>query len=216
MTSLSVLIPTAGRESIHRCLESCVDAGLQQGDLVIVIADTHEWDRMEALESLMKALRPVSDVCDTVALVHDAGHHCFGHCQLNAGLDYLQTLPDHRIDYVTCQDDDDIYTAGAFTRMRAAADALAIPQPMLFRFQSWFGPVFWDQERVVAENHIGGHCAVFPNDERLGRFTCRYQGDFDYIRSTLDAWGGDDKAVWVDDVIAVARPQIVKREQVTA
>jgi hypothetical protein len=84
------------------------------------------------------------------------------------------------------------------------------------RFVSWFGPTFWDTPGKAVESHIGGHCAVFPNDELLGRFTCRYQGDYDYIRSTLDNWGGDDQAVWVDDVIAIARPQIAARDKVLA
>lgn len=200
-----MIIPTQGRETLRRCLESCVDAGLRATDDQIVVVDRHEYD-------------PPSNVFDSVrtfatplrVIGHDAGHHCWGHCQLNVG------IKNARGHYILCQDDDDIYAPGAFDRIRAHIAELETPRPLLFRFQSWWGPVYWDTPGVASEGHIGGHCAVFPNDERLGRFTCRYQGDFDYIRSTLDNWGGDSSAVWVDDVIAIARPAVMRRDEVLA
>lgn len=214
MTSIAIAIPTTGRDTLTRCLESCVYAGLEAGDLVAVIADTREWDQDSAIESLLAALRPIATTCAVVALTHNAGHICWGHCQLNIGLDYIQLVQPR--DYVMCQDDDDIYVTGAITRIREALDERAANAPMLARFQSWWGAVYWDTHGVATEGHIGGHCAVFPNDERLGRFTCRYQGDYDYIRATLDNWGGESQATWLDEVIAVARPQVVQRERVTA
>lgn len=209
MTSLSILIPTQGRESLTRALESCLAAGLTIDDEVIVIGDTHE--PVPDIAAMMRSvLRGQFYVPNDFYFPHDAGHHCWGHCQINHGITLALG------DYIVCQDDDDIFDDGALDRIRAQIDALKQPAPLLFRFKSWFGPVFWDTPGIAAENHIGGHCAVFPNDERLGRFTCRYQGDYDYIRSTLDNWGGDDQAVWVDDVIAIARPAVVKLNEVLA
>ena len=196
---LGIVIPTQGRETLQRAMESCWSQMAPQDELIIVV------DRYEMPTFHQRFTHP-----QTMVLNYDAGHHCWGHCQLNYGLSIA------RADYILCQDDDDIYAPGAFDRIRSAIDALKQPRPLLFRFQSWFGPIFWDEPGVARESHIGGHSAVFPNDERLGRFTCRYAGDFDYIRSTLDNWGGDHRAVWVDDVIAIARPSVVRREEVLA
>jgi len=184
--SLSIIIPTQGRPSLARAVRSCVDAGYQAGDEIIVAVDTHG--------AAAVGLPPLD--LPARVIQWDAGHNCWGHCQINAALDVAWGQ------YITCQDDDDIYAPGAFGAMRAAASGV----PMLFRFQSYHGGIYWDERGSVREHHIGGHCAVFPRDRRLGRYTCRYQGDYDYIRSTLDNWGGDHVATWHDDVIAIARP----------
>lgn len=211
MTTLSIIIPTQGRETLERCLKSCIDAGLKIDDEVLVIGDTHGALLNDIPTMMHAAFRGAGFyIPNDWYFPFDAFHHCWGHCQLGHGIEKA------RGDYILCQDDDDVYEDGAFDRIRSAIDSLKQPRPLLFRFQSWWGPVFWDAPGRAAENHIGGHCAVFPNDERLGRFTCRYQGDYDYIRSTLDNWGGDDQAVWVDDVIAIARPAVVRRDEVLA
>jgi glycosyltransferase involved in cell wall biosynthesis len=197
MTTLSILIPTPGQgRPLSRCLDS-IKPQLHPGDEVLVIGDTHDGPLPE-VEAL------VAEYGDLFRYIgHDAGHHCFGHCQLNHGLEQAKG------DYLTANDDDDIYTPDAFAAMRAVAERLPEPRPLLFRFQSHYGPVWWD-EQVVEINRIGGHCAVFPNlPGRVGRYTCRYQGDFDFIRSTLDLWpGGDLAAVWVNHIIAIARPSL--------
>lgn len=199
MTTLSVLIPTQGRDTLKRAVLSAIGAGLGEDDELIIVADTFEVAKPEALHKSILRMVSGSPIGHIRYLELDDGHHCYGHCQLNHGLEQASGR------YIHCQDDDDIYTDGSIARIKRFADGLPEPVPMLFRFKSWFGPTFWDHPGLVAENHIGGHCAVFPNDEKLGRFTCRYQGDFDYIRSTLDNYP-PDTAVWVDDVICRARP----------
>lgn len=215
MTTLSIVIPTQGRETLKRAVQSCVDAGLKTGDQIVIVGDTFESPVNAVYERVQEAWELIPFRIGRLWIAHDAGHHCWGHCQLNAALDAMCDDDDHeehpRVngDYILCQDDDDVYAAGALTSIRERIDALPEPAPLLFRFRSWWGNVYWDVPGKAIENHIGGHCAVFPNDARLGRFSCRYQGDYDYIRSTLDNWGGDDTAVWVDDVIAIARPSEV-------
>jgi len=205
MTTLSVIIPTQGRDTLERTLRSCLDAGLRPDDEILVVADTHEPLIGNIIEMMSRAMRSMDlYIPNNFLVTHDAGHHCFGHCQINHGLEIA------RGDYIVLNDDDDVFASGAFDRIRAAADELPEPRPLLFRFQSMFGVVYWLEPHAgtAYEGQIGGHCAVFPNDKRLGRFSCRYNGDYDYIRSTLDNWGGDSEAVWIDDVIAIARPPV--------
>jgi glycosyltransferase involved in cell wall biosynthesis len=193
--SISVLIPTAGRATLERALHSVVPQ-LGSEDEVIVVGDIHD-GRLPGTEGVVRRFGP-----QVRYLPHDAGHHCFGHCQLNAAIETA------RGDYIHCNDDDDIYTPDAFSTFRRATRRLDEPRPLLFRFRSYYGPVFWDTEGVIRENHIGGHCLLMPNlPGRTGRFTCRYQGDYDWIRSTLDLWPNKEgDALWEPSIIALARP----------
>lgn len=199
MTTLSVLIPTQGRETLKRAVRSAMNAGLDENDELIVIADTHGVPDTDALKQSI--LHMVANYVVPVRYMElDAGHHCWGHCQLNHGLERASSQ------WVHCQDDDDIYTDGSIARMKRQAGKQLMPAPMLFRFMSYFGMVFWDRMGVAAEGHIGGHCLLAPNTSRLGRFTCRYNGDFDYIASTLKNYRMES-VQWIDDVICHARPE---------
>lgn len=167
---------------------------LAPDDEVLVIGDTHE-------RELPMVARLVGSYGPNFRYVgYDAGCHDYGHSQLNHGIDLAQG------DYIHVNDDDDVWTPTAAVMMRRAIDAVP-DRPHLFRFQSYFGLVFWDQRGVVQRDHIGGHCLLAPNiPGKVGRFGCEYAGDFDMIRSTLDLHGGDESAVWHDDLVAVARP----------
>jgi hypothetical protein len=52
---------------------------------------------------------------------------------------------------------------------------------------------------------VGGHCMVVPNvPEKLGQWTDRYEGDFDFIEDTLKRWEPLEP-VWRQEVIVHAR-----------
>ncbi len=196
--SLSIIIPTHDPDRpLARCLESAA-AQMAPDDECIVVLDAFEMPDSArlAITDTVRSFGPRFS-----AFRYDAGHHCWGHHQQNYGLSCA------RRDFVLGNDDDDVFAPDAFEAIRTIIGNLEVPRPLLFRFRSYFGPVYWDRPRAV-EHHIGGHCAVFPNiPERLGRYTCRYQGDYDFIRSTLDLWPGrDEDAVFVDSIIALARP----------
>lgn len=193
---LSLLIPTAGRETLIRCLKSIQEQEAAPSYECIVIGDTHEGP-LPQVQELVESLGPQFRY-----LEHDAGMHDFGHSQLNYG----DTKA--RGEWLHHQDDDDIYAPGALEAIGQAIAALVEPKPLLFRFKSWYGPVFWAQRGVIAESLIGGHCIVTPNiPDRVGMFGHRYEGDLDYIVSTLDLWpNGQLDAVWIDHVICIARP----------
>jgi GT2 family glycosyltransferase len=195
--TFSFLVPTHREDRpLERCLES-IAWQLGSGDEVIVIGDTFNG-------SLPKVEHLIYRNFDERFryMEYDAGHSCWGHCQLNAGLAVAMG------DWLHVNDDDDVWAPGAVAMMRQAAlDSGG--RPMLFRFQSYVGGMHvWLERGRVERNWIGGHCLVTPNiPGKVGRFDCVYSGDFDYIDTTLKLHGGYESALWKDGVVAIARPQ---------
>lgn len=191
--TLSLLVPTHREDRpLKRCLDS-VAGQLAHSDEVIVVGDTHDGP-LPAVEALVKSYGKQYRY-----LPFDAGHHCYGHCQLDAGIAVA------RGDYVHCNDDDDVWTDGALAAFRKLAGAVPKPVPFLFRFQSYVGPIFWVQVGLFGRNLIGGHCLLAPR-KGIGSFTCEYSGDFDYVESTVNNFGGPQNAVWREEIVCLARP----------
>lgn len=193
--TFSFLVPTHREDRpLRRCLDSVLPQ-MRPGDEVIVIGDTHDGD-LPGVESLVSSY-------GFTYLALDTGFHDYGHSQLNLGLEHA------RGDYIHVNDDDDIWAPGAVGIMRATA-ANYPGRPLLFRFLSYVGLVYWHTRGLFARNHIGGHCLVAPNlPDKVGRWSPEYSGDFDYLESTISLHGGIDSAVWCDQIVAVARPSRV-------
>ena len=191
--TFSFVVPTHREDRpLLRCLNS-LSQQLGADDEVVVVGDVHDGP-LPGVQTLLREFGPPFRY-----LEHDAGHHCFGHCQANAALPFL------RGDYVHVNDDDDVWTPTAVASMRAAANEYP-GRPLLFRFRSYIGGfVFWQREGDLRRNHVGGHCLVAPR-EKAGRFDCAYAGDFDWVASTIENCGGEDSAVWVDEIVCIARP----------
>jgi hypothetical protein len=113
-----------------------------------------------------------------------------------------------------CQDDDDIWTPGAFAAIREAIAYAEVPRPLLFRFKSHYnGFIFWHTPSLewIRPGHIGGHCLVQPNvpgkvGMRVKGGTYRYESDFDQIANTLALWRPVEP-LFCDFIIAEARPR---------
>lgn len=196
MVSLSVIIPTPGLgRPLKRCLRSIAAQPLLPEDEVLVVGDTTDGDLPE-VEALVADSGPQYRY---LTLPTEA--HSWGHDQLNHGITLAAG------DYLVYQDDDDVFTDGAFGSIRSAAEAHP-GRPLMFRFVTRFRTLVWGAHPVLAEDHVGGHCFVVPNRKAyLAPWTDRYQGDWDHIRGTLDKWpGGDTAVVWREEVIALARP----------
>lgn len=197
--TLTIIVPTQGKPTLERTLDSVRDQ-LLPGDEVIVVTDSHGMD-LDARRAIAHRITPYPYQVRIVE--HDAGGHDYGHSQINHGM----TLATG--DYLSFIDDDDCYLPGALAVMREAAGAQP-GRPLLFRFRSHLGgTVFWLQPGLVRQACIGGHCAVFPNDPaHLGKWGDHYEGDFTFIRDSLDSWAAVGiTPVWCDFVIAVARPE---------
>jgi len=202
VTSFSLLIPTAGRPELECALSSIV-LQLAPEDEVIVIGDTLD-DPLLHSQAIVESFGPQFRWIE-----HKDEEHTFGHRQLNAGIAAA------RGDYIHCQDDDDIWSDDALPSMRRAA--LQFPgRPFLFRFISrHHGQPFWDRYGLLAQDHVGGHCLVTPNTTgKVGKWSDRYQGDFDFVLDTVTLQGGIDNVIWRDEIIAVARPGAEHRQLV--
>jgi glycosyltransferase involved in cell wall biosynthesis len=202
--TLTAIVPTPGQgRPLRRCLQSLV-MQLRPGDECLVVGDCVDGPLPE-VEALVASFGPLFHY-----LPFNGGEHSWGHFEINYGIEHAKG------DYLVANDDDDIFAPGAFAIIRRVIRELPAPRPLLFRFQSYLGGLYWnegcrhsDGRLVARQDFIGGHCAVFPNiPERLGRWTARYQGDFDFVRSTLDLWPNkDDDAIWREEIIAIARPK---------
>lgn len=188
---LSIIVPTPDGDGLHRLLAS-IDPQIEIGDDVLIVGDTHDaplsWLAAE-IESKGSPYR---------FLPFDAGHHCWGHCQINFGITQATG------DYLVFIDDDDIFTPEALHIIRARIAEQSEPRPLMFKFHCRrLGRTLPERYEVV-ESAIGGHCLVTPNvPGKLGLWGCRYGGDFDWIVSTLAHW--PQGPAWYDDVIADAR-----------
>jgi len=122
-------------------------------------------------------------------------------CQINHGL----TLATGQ--HISVNDDDDIWTDNARDLMRRGTEVWP-DAVLLYQYRSYYGrQVYWHTPGLLLRDHIGGHSVVAPNvQDKLGRFACAYNGDFDYVESTVNNFGGPSKAIWISDLIAIARP----------
>lgn len=193
MVSLSIIIPTHDGEGLDRCLKS-IAPQVQPGDEILIEKDDHE-AKPGGLLSEAAQIELRETLYDYVIVeAHDAGYHAWGHPQRN----YAMTAA--RGDYLVHIDDDDELLPGALDAIRAAIREHP-GRPHMFRFLAPFGltlPVL----PAVAEGNVGGTGFVTPNDpRRLGRWSDRYEGDYDYITSTLDHYP-PNALVWHDQVIA--------------
>lgn len=185
---LSIIVPTADGEGLDTLFAS-LDGQLLPCDEVLIVGDTHDGPLFHVIEQVRAA--------DFTYIEHDAGHHCWGHCQVNYGIGYATG------DYLIFIDDDDCFPAGALDSVRRAIAAQSSPRPLMFRFWSERHGRTLPPDHYVQESAIGGHAMVVPNiPDKLGRWGERYAGDYDWIVSTLAHW--PDGPAWFDDVIACA------------
>lgn len=197
--TISAIVPTQGRPTLERALASAAPQ-LLSGDEVLVIVDTHGMGEADffAVAARVSAFGPQFH-----AHGYDAGFHAYGHPQFDHGL----TLAEG--DYILGNDDDDVWTADAFAAIREAIAALESPRPLLFRFRSPWGTLYWQERGLVRQATIGGHCLIQPGQAhgRVGYRQARhYEADFTWIVNTLANWAPTEP-VWVDQVIAIQRPR---------
>lgn len=199
--TITAIVPTQGRPTLERTLDSVRDQ-LLPGDEVLVVIDTHEMDR-DTQTAIGDRIAPYGP--QFWVLGHDAERHNWGHSQINHALTCATG------DYIVANDDDDIWTPGAFAAIREAAQTFP-GRLLLFRFRSYIGGgfIFWHTPGLewVRQGHIGGHSLVMPNiPGKVGwRTTTRYEADFDQIVDAIQKHAPDEP-VFCDFVIASQRPQ---------
>lgn len=185
--TLSIVIPTLGRPSLERTLDSCRDA-----DEVIVVLD------MAGGEFVLPFQTPPNT--RTVA-----GHFGVrgGHAGRAHGVQYTTST------HLAFMDDDDIYTPGAIDAMRDAACEL----PVIFRMDHYQHGILW-RTRDIYFGNVSTQMYLLPNQPDLfGSWTPiqpdwpQPGGDCTFIQETVEAFGGVE---WRDEIIAVLRPEVAR------
>ena len=187
----SVIIPTTGRDTLERTLRSVRCQAPAPEVEVLCLGDTYR-------DTWAAALAGVPALCaryDARYLAYDGGVHAWGHPQRDYGATQVTG------DWLLWLQDDDAYTLGAFTAIRAAL--AGPPGPRLFRVQTWQAGLIWRQP-VLRLANIDADCLCAPRDlGKLGRWEPTYNGDYTMIAETCARWGG--AVQWCDAVIAVGR-----------
>src|SRR5262245_6575165 len=160
---LSIIVPTHDGDGLEALFESMI-AQLAPDDEVLIVGDTRDGE----LGDVQRAVRAAG----FRYLAHNSGHHCWGHCQINAGIREAAIG-----NYLVFIDDDDCFPDGALDTIRRAAAEQPTPRPLMFKFWSERHGRTLPPRHEVRESAIGGHCMVTPNiPDRLGRWECRYAG----------------------------------------
>jgi len=195
---LSVIVPTVGRPSLARTLRSLLQQRSALPWELILVGDVHAGTYAETLRGVPGVLTGLTGV---TYVEHDGGLHAWGHPQRNHGA----TIAIGR--YLAWLGDDDLYLPGAFDAIHRAI--LASPEPRVHLFR-WIAPwrgILWETPGVLQQDHIDAENVVCPNvPDKLGTWTNRYQGDYDFIAETVANWGGVERVVWRPEVIAQAQP----------
>lgn len=192
--TFSVIIPTIGRPTLKRTLDSLVAAGIGPHDEVIVVGDGPQPAAREIVERQQNAV---------VRYIDGERTEAFGGRQRNLGMS-LATKS-----HLAFIDDDDEYVSCALYWMRDEAEEHPGKFIMFKEQEHWTRnrlhqwDVIW-RSKTVEHGNVGTQMIVVPNIKPcLGYWPDHRGSDFGFIRSTLDKWpGGNYGVVWIDRVIA--------------
>jgi len=204
--TFTVLIGSAGRESLKDTLDSIARQDLRPGDLCCVGFDAFEKSATELtrLCQLVESYGPAH----FRAYVYDSGYHWLGVEQINhmirvgalAGSTHVFTLGD-----------DDIFVDDAYATLRPICEADPL-RPVLYQFLAPpFSPqgipwraILWDRPRLQM-SHISGCCIAAPTSFVPAMTTERIvEHDYVWIKDIVNASGV--KPLWLDEVLVIARP----------
>lgn len=198
---LSVIVPTVGRPTLERTLRSleAQDSWLRWE--AVLVGDTHAGTWAEGLARIPAVTRGDGRLYYTEC---DGGRHAWGHPQRNHGARVARGR------WLAWLGDDDVYLPGAFDAIGRAIHRVAdAPRVLLFRWIAPWKQVYWHTAGFLGPEpgFIDAECIVCPNDPaKLGTWTNRYQGDYDFITETVAKWGGPERVVWQPEIIAQAQP----------
>lgn len=186
--SLGIVIATPGRRSLARTLQSIYYQREPVAD-VLVVGDGYDAPTEELVAFFAEVGLPARYIA--TQRTRD-----WGHSQINYGLKHV------RGDYVTYQDDDDIYMPRALEEMDRLSREVETPRPILGRVKTPRFGLLW--QRPDDSTVLDGHCLVAPNDKRrLGWMASDYNGDQGLIHTTVRNYNA---VAWCDRVWTLTRP----------
>jgi hypothetical protein len=190
----SIIVPTCGRRSLARTLQSIADQALAAGDEVLLVTDGPQ---PSAADLFARSGLPGG--CLQAPQSRD-----YGGTQRNRGMDEAAG------DYLLFMDDDDIFTPQAFATIRAILRERP-DRPHLFRMRyAADGRLLWARPELRPGN-VSTQMMVYPNRPDLLRWDSKHGHDFRFIFNNQALWP-PDSLVWRDEVIAVIRPHNAPRD----
>ncbi len=188
--TISVIVPTIGRDSLPQTLESFANE-LLIGDTVIVACDGYHPHVSDLVGGFAKRFPSADWLQITLDKQGD-----FGHPARNYVLDHCVD-----IGYVWTIDDDDVSVPGTLTTLHEHTSGDWTIFRMLFGdAHRAHGITCW-REPQIRYGDIGTPMIFAPKCR--SRFGSRYEGDWDYLQSLQAELG---EPVWDEQVIALIRP----------
>ena len=163
-------------------------------NLSIIVASQGRESLIKTLESITPQMLPGDELLVKMDASNDWG-----------ATPRTKAMGQARGDYLLFMDDDDVYKPGAFAAVRAAI--VEEPwRPLMFgMFRHHHEPAteaVLPRSFELIEGNISTQMFVLPNNpSRLGVWGTRYEGDFDFIVSTL-AFYPPGSLVWRPEVIS--------------
>ena len=191
--TISILIPTAGRDTLPYVMQTISQQALVEGDEVLIIGDGAQ----KEVEAQVEAIGP------PFRYVQGPHTNDWGHSQLNLGIGLAKG------DWLAFTDDDDGYLPRAIETVREVIAKKAY-SPHIFRFYTNDRHLVWRSRDngSIEETLVGGHNLVIPNHAGKvgeGAWTDRYRGDLDYVRAVLDSYPRRDWQ-WRPEILTRQRP----------
>ena len=182
--TLSVIVPTLGRETLAATLESILPQ-LAGGDEVLVVADGPQ----PAAAAVVRGAGS-----DHIRYFEHGPTGAKGNSQRNAGIARAAG------DYLLFMDDDDVYVRGALAKIRDAARADS-GRSFVFRMDN-YGTILW-RARRLSYGDVGTPMFVAPNVR--GSVPEWRDSDYDFACDFVARHG---PPVWREEVVAVVRPHL--------
>lgn len=195
LPSLSVVIPTLGRSTLHSVVSE-IQRQLSNNDELIVVADGEE--SFARAESQMNQDGILTSIVDELS--------SYGNAQRNCGMKMATG------DVIWCVDDDDQIAGNAVETIK---QSLARDMcPTIFRMEH-FGRLL-PVTNAIEKGNVGGPMVVVPNREELPRFPVPAvepsHSDLEWIRA-VDRW---KPCIYRDEVIyhvnSVGKGRLVRWE----
>lgn len=185
--ALTIVVPTIGRPSLKNTLDS-IASQIQMFDQVFIVAD--------GIYPQSKALAKTYGIQYGYFEFADGPAGDWGARARNFGVDLAKKA------YIAFMDDDDQYLPGAFAFIKNAIKTFP-GDPFMFRMIHGKS-MLWTRNDLAVGN-VSSQMVVVPNiKKKLGRFTSRYEGDFDFIKSTADLYATDyDPFIWREEIISI-------------
>ncbi len=199
MSTFTILIGSAGRDSLRHTLDSILRQERVPGDQVIISFDAFEKSE-DHVQYLVDFVESYGE--GFIATAYDSGYHWLGVEQINHAMRIVPITGSH----VFTIGDDDIFVDGAYATLRPYCDAEPL-RPILYRFMTprKIGrQLLWDTPRF-APCFISGCCIAAPRRyvrEMHTRLETTH--DYDWMKDAIDRSGVEP--LYLDYVGVIADP----------